>query len=67
MVSGPAPHVFDVARGQLCQMKHGESGEAVCLVGLITGYVDIRVCRATDSDVGVPDANIALSGACMLT
>lgn len=45
-------------------MKHGEGGEAGCRVGAITGFVDIRVCRTTDSDVGVPDANIALGGAC---
>ena len=64
MVSGPAPHVVNVARGQLGQMKHGESGKARCRVRAITGLVDVRVCRATDSDVRVPDANIALGEAC---
>lgn len=64
MVSCPAPHVVNVARAQLCQMKHGEGGKAGSRVGAITGAVDIRVGRATDSDVGVPDADIALSGAC---
>ena len=64
MISGPAPHVVNVARGRLGEMKHGESGEAGCRVGAVTGLVNVRVCRTTHGDVRVPDANIALGRAC---
>ncbi len=45
-------------------MDHCERGHAVCRVGVAAGDVDVRVGCAADRDVRIPDAHVALLGAC---
>ena len=64
VVRGPAPHVFDVGGGSWGQMDHSEGGHAGSGIRAAAGDVDVGVGRATDCDVGVPDADVAGLGAC---
>lgn len=63
VVGGPAPHVLDVWGARGPDVEHEERGLTGAGVRVRAGGVDLRVDGASDAEVRVPDADVALGRA----